>query len=298
MNLADLIKKNHNPAKVVIPKAGDDDVLLMVSEALQHGIADFILLDNPAKIKKVAQECGANITQAEIIEDNGEEAEVCNHASRLIFEKKAEVLMKGLVQTSTFMKAILNKEFGFVPSGTLLSHVGVFSLPHYEQLIIVTDPAINIAPTLEEKVKIIENALKISYALGAARPKVALVSAVEKVNPKIQSTVDAAELKKMSLEGKFGNAILDGPFGLDVAMSKTAAQIKGIQSEVAGNPDILLLPNLDAGNVLYKSLTYIAEAMPASIVAGAKIPIVLTSRADSEKTKLYSLGLASYLAQS
>lgn len=199
--------------------------------------------------------------------------------------------MKGNVPTATILKEVLNKEYG-LRTGSVLSHVAAFEVPDYDQLIFVTDAAMNVAPDLNQKVQIVQNSVQVARALGIEMPKVAPLAAVEVVNPTMQATVDAALLTQMNNRGQIKDCIVDGPLALDNAVSALAAEHKGIKSEVAGQADILFVPTIEVGNVLYKSLIYFAKAKVGAIIAGAKAPIVLTSRADSAESKLYSLALA------
>lgn len=277
--------------KVVVPMANDPDVICCIAKAMEMGIADFILIGDEAKIKAVAAESGVDVSAAEFVAESDEIA-ACQAAARFVSEGRAQIMMKGLVSTSNFSRAFLNKEYALVPEGRLISHVALFEIPTYHKPLIVTDAALNIAPDVDAKAKIILNTVEFAQKIGIERPKVACIAAVEKVNPKIQSTVEANELKQMGANGDFGNCIVDGPLALDVAVSKKCADTKGLKSEVAGDPDILIMPALDAANVLYKTLTQLCNASLASVITGVKAPIVLTSRADSEQTKLLSLALA------
>lgn len=189
------------------------------------------------------------------------------------------------------MKAVLNKEYG-LRTGNVLSHVAVFEVPGFNRPILMTDAAMNIAPDLQQKAQIVQNAVAIAKKLGIETPKVAPLAAVEVVNPVMQATVDAAALTMMNSRGQITGCIIDGPLALDNAVSVLAAEHKGLQSEVAGNADILLVPAIEVGNVLYKSLVYFAQAKVGAVIAGARVPIVLTSRADKAQSKLYSLALA------
>jgi phosphate butyryltransferase len=212
-------------------------------------------------------------------------------AVRAVSTRKATVLMKGNIPTSDLLKAVLNKEYG-LRTGKVLSHVSVFEIPEYDRLTFVTDAGMNIAPDLEQKAQIIKNAAALARAIGIEYPKVAPIAAVEVVNPAMQATIDAAALTVMNKRGQIPGCIVDGPLALDNAVSALAAEHKGIHSEVAGRADILLVPTIEVGNVLYKSLIYFAKAKVGAVIAGAKAPIVLTSRADSAESKLYSLALA------
>jgi phosphate butyryltransferase len=199
--------------------------------------------------------------------------------------------MKGMVQTSDFLRAILNKEAG-LRNSDLLSHIGFFEMPAYHKIIALTDAAQNIAPDFNEKIAIIKNAVDMFHHLGNTNPKVAILTAVESVNPKMQATVDAAMLTMMNKRGQIKGCVIDGPLAFDNAISKEAAEHKGIISEVAGESDLLVAPDIEAGNVLYKSFTFFGKGTVAAVVLGAKVPIVLTSRSDSDRSKLSSIALA------
>ena len=211
-------------------------------------------------------------------------------AVELVSSKKADIVMKGLVDTSIVLKAVLNKEIG-LRTGNVLSHTGVFAVEGYNRLFFITDAAMNIDPDLNTKKQIIENAVRLARALDIEEPKVAVLCAKEKVNPKMPDTVDAKELEEMYKRGEIKNCIVGGPFALDNAVSEEAAKHKGIDHPVAGKADVLLVPDIEAGNIFYKSMTFFAKAESAGLVLGAKAPIVLTSRADSDVTKLNSIAL-------
>ena len=200
------------------------------------------------------------------------------------------MVMKGLVDTSIILKAVLNKEIG-LRTGNILSHVAVFDIEGYDRLFFITDAAMNLAPGVNEKKQIIENACSVARALDIEEPKVALICAKEKVNPKMKDTVEAKELEEKYLNGEIKNCIVGGPFALDNAISEESARHKGINHPVAGKADILVVPDIEAGNILYKSITYFAKCENAGLIVGSKAPIILTSRADSDKTKLNSIAL-------
>jgi len=206
-------------------------------------------------------------------------------------EGKAEILMKGSLHTDELMSAIVSRERGLRTSRRI-SHVFVMDVPTYHKVLVVTDGAINIAPTLEDKVDICQNAIDLAISLGVKKPKVAIIAAVETVTSKMPATIDAAALCKMAERGQITGALLDGPLAFDNAISKEAAITKGIDSEVAGDPDILLVPDLEAGNILAKQLSFLANADSAGLVLGAKVPIILTSRADSVRSRIASCGVA------
>jgi len=212
-------------------------------------------------------------------------------AVELVREGKAEILMKGSLHTDELMSAIVSRERGLRTSRRI-SHVFVMDVPTYHKVLVVTDGAINIAPTLEDKVDICQNAIDLAISLGVKKPKVAIIAAVETVTSKMPATIDAAALCKMAERGQITGALLDGPLAFDNAISKEAAITKGIDSEVAGDPDILLVPDLEAGNILAKQLSFLANADSAGLVLGAKVPIILTSRADSVRSRIASCGVA------
>ncbi|HUX14248.1 MAG TPA: phosphate acyltransferase [Spirochaetia bacterium] len=280
---------------IAVPMAENEEIIRCIAEASDQMIADFILIGDREKIEKTAAACGVSIGTAEFIPETDPIA-ACAKAAELASSGKADILMKGLVQTSDFTRAILNHQYRLIDEQRLISHVAVFEIPAYHKILIVTDAAINVAPGLEQKIVLVQNAVWVARSLGISRPNIACVAPSEKVSPKIQSTVDAAEIVRRNEEGalveQLGDVEIAGPFGFDVAVSTEAAEIKCVASPVAGNADILLLPNLEAGNVLYKSLTLFGGAKVAGIVAGARVPVVLTSRADSEQSKLLSVLLA------
>ncbi|WP_223591488.1 phosphate butyryltransferase [Neobacillus bataviensis] len=278
---------------VAVAAAEDEEVIEAVLDALNRNLANFILFGDKEKIKTILElkKHGKKVSNnLEIIhaESNTSAAEL---AVRAVFNKKADVLMKGNIPTSTLLKAVLNKEYG-LRTGNVLSHVAVFEIPGFDRFTIVTDAGMNITPDLEQKAQITKNAVSIAKSIGIEIPKVAPIAAVEVINPVMQPTLDAAALTVMNKRGQISGCIVDGPLALDNAVSELAAEHKGIQSEVAGKADILLVPTIEAGNILYKSLIYFAKAKVGAIIAGARAPIVLTSRADSAESKLYSLALA------
>ncbi len=224
-----------------------------------------------------------------------DERDACESAVKAVREGQADVLMKGSVPTATIMKAVLNREWGLVQD-SLLSHAALMQTPYYHKLVVVTDGAINIAPPLAQKARILENSVRFLHALGVAQPKVAVLAALEKVNEKMAATVEADQLRKMGEQGAFPLCSVYGPLALDNAVSRSAAEHKGIVSEVAGDADILLAPTLECGNILYKSLNFMGGASSAAIVLGALRPVVLSSRADSEESRYYSILLAAAVA--
>lgn len=272
---------------VAVAAAEDSEVIKAVVEASERNLAQFILYGNQEKINMLLESYNHNIRIVHA-ETTALAAEL---AVKAVFTKEADVLMKGNIPTNTILKAVLNKEYG-LRTGNILSHTAVFEIPDYDQLIIITDAAMNIAPNLDQKAQIVQNAVSIARSIGIDHPKVAPLAAVESVNPVMDATLDAAALTVMNKRGQISGCIIDGPLALDNAVSIMAAEHKGIHSDVAGKADILLVPTIEVGNVLYKSLIYFAKAKTGAVIAGAKAPIVLTSRADSSESKLYSLALA------
>ncbi|MCM3692967.1 phosphate butyryltransferase [Neobacillus niacini] len=279
---------------VAVAVAEDEEVIEAVIEALNRNLANFILFGDKEKINMILtvknkDQKKSNKKLTIVHADTNELA--AELAVRAVSTKEANVLMKGNIPTSALLRAVLNKEYG-LRTGNVLSHVAVFEVPDYNRFTIVTDAGMNIAPELEQKAQIIKNAAALARAIGIEYPKVAPIAAVEVVNPAMQATIDAAVLSMMNKRGQITGCIVDGPLALDNAVSALAAEHKGIHSEVAGRADILLVPTIEVGNVLYKSLIYFAKAKVGAVIAGAKAPIVLTSRADSAESKLYSLALA------
>lgn len=280
--------KGKDRVVVAVAAADDKDIIRVVVEAVKREIASFILFGNKEIIKELLD--GEDVQHISIVHCETSQ-ESCMSAVKSISENKANVLMKGNVATSIILKEVLKKENN-LRTEKLLSQVAIFEVDRFDRPIFITDSAMNIKPTLEQKVQIIENAVLVANKLGIAIPKVAPLAAVEVVNSAMEATTDAALLTQMNRRGQITNCIVDGPLALDNAISLRAVKKKGINSEVAGNADILLAPNIEVANVLYKSLVYFANAKVASILSGAKIPVVLTSRADAMESKLYSIVLA------
>lgn len=288
------LAKSRGGRKIAVAVAEDREVLEAIKMAADLQLVKPVLVGNKEKIKELGQSIGLDLDRCELVHEE-DETLAAREATRLVSSGECEILMKGLVPTGTLMRQVLDKEIG-LRAGKIISHAAVFHVPTYHKVFIVTDPAMNIAPSLAEKKEIIENAVALARALDIEKANVAVLAASEKVSSKMEATVHAEELAKMYKEGKFCNCVVDGPFALDNAVSLEAAKVKGIDSSVAGNPDILLVPNIDAGNVLYKALTFLANAESAGIILGAKAPIVLTSRADDRKAKLHSIALGVLLA--
>ncbi len=263
-------------------------------EAGRAGIIAPLLVGPPEKIHRAAEELQCDLGPYEIVEAPHSHAAAAK-AVELIRLGKAELLMKGSLHTDELMGEVVKRETG-LRTARRISHIFVMDVPGYHKVFAITDAAINIFPTLEDKVDIVQNAIDFFVALGREWPKVAILSAVETINPKIPSTIEAAALCKMAERGQIRNGILDGPLAFDNAISVEAARIKKIESPVAGDPDIILVPDLEAGNMLAKNLTFLSHADAAGVVLGARVPIILTSRADNQRTRLASCGLAALYA--
>jgi phosphate acetyltransferase len=264
---------------------------LMAAEA---GLIDPILIGPESKIRGIAQENNLDLRQYRIV-DVKHSHESAAMAVTLIRNGDAEAMMKGSLHTDELMAEVVSRAAG-LRTARRISHVFLMDVPTYPRPLLITDAAVNIAPTLEEKVHIIQNAIDLAHIIGIPQPKVAILSAVETVNPKIQSTLDAAALCKMADRGQITGGLLDGPLAFDNAVSLMAAKTKGIHSAVAGNAEILVVPDLESGNMLAKQLEYLANALTAGIVLGAKVPIVLTSRADTAETRIASCVIATLIA--
>jgi phosphotransacetylase len=263
-------------------------------EAFEHGLIVPFLVGPAASIKKIAASSGIDLGNIEIVDVPHSHA-AAEKAVALVREGRAEILMKGSLHTDELMGAVVSREGG-LRTGRRISHVFIMDVPTYHKALVITDGAINIAPTLEDKMDICQNAVDLAISLGLERPKVAILAAVETVTSKMPATIDAAALCKMAERGQIKGAILDGPMAFDNAISKEAAATKGIQSPVAGDPDILLAPDLEAGNMLAKQLSFLANADSAGMVLGAKVPIILTSRADSVRSRIASCAVAVLVA--
>jgi len=291
--LLELAKKREKKV-ISVAVAHDKPVLEAVCEAVNIGIVDAILVGDKEKIISIAQEENLDLGNMEII-DEKDVVKAAAKAVEFVSQGKAHYIMKGLLGTSTLLKAVLNKGAGLRGKG-LLSHVMVYDVPAYHKLLFLTDGGMVPYPELKDKIEIINNAVKVAHALDIENPKVAPICAVEVVNPSMQATLDASALSQMNKRGQIKGCIIDGPLGLDNAVSMEAARHKGIVSEVAGDSDILLVPNIEAGNFLGKSLTYFGNAVNAGVIMGAKCPVVLVSRADTAKSKLYSIALGAIIS--
>lgn len=288
---------NCSKKKVAVAVAQDENVLEAVKAAKERGIADAILVGDEAQIRAIAEKLGMNIADYEII-NVLDTMEAALTAVKLVHDHKADMYMKGLADTKTFLKSVLDKEVG-LRTGKQLSHVAVFEVPGHEGLMFLTDVAFNTYPTLEQKVDIINNAVAVANACGIDTPKVAPLAAVEVLNPKMPETVDAVELTKMNDEGKIAGCIVDGPLSLDLAMDPEAAVHKNATNrKIVGDADIFLFHDIDAGNLVYKCLVHTTKALNGCILVGTSAPVILTSRSDTFEVKLNSIALAAVVAES
>jgi len=282
--------KSKTKRRLVVAAAGDLPVLEAVNNAQKEGIIDPILVGDKSEIEKISQQIGFDLSNVEIIHEP-DPVKASIKAVAVIKEGRAEILMKGLVATGPLLKAVLDKENGLRKGGTI-SHIAFYETPFYHKLLGVTDAAMNVAPEFDEKVAILQNAVEAFHKLGIKNPKVAVVAAVETVNPKMEATVHAAMLTMMNKRKQIKGCIVDGPLAIDNAVSAEAAHHKGIESDIAGDVDIILTPDINCGNVLYKTLGFLGGATSAAVLMGAKVPIVLTSRSDSDRSKMLSIALA------
>ena len=282
------------PVPTAVAHPCEESALSGAIEAGRRKLIVPMLVGPEAKIAEVAKAAGLDLGGLEIVDAPHSHASAVK-AVELVREGRAEVLMKGSLHTDELMSAIVSREKG-LRTARRISHVFLMDVPTYHKVLIITDAAINIAPTLEDKADIVQNAVDMARSLGLEKPKVAILAAVESVNSKMPATLDAAALCKMADRGQITGAFVDGPLAFDNAISKQAAETKGIRSEVAGDPDILLAPDLEAGNILAKQLTFLANADSAGLVLGAKVPVILTSRADSVRSRIASCAVATLIA--
>ena len=289
------VLKGSEKVVLSVAAAHDEEVLLAIKSATEMNIITPILVGQEDKIRKISAEINFDLNGIKIIEKDTIE-ECAEVAVKLVSSKEADFVMKGLLDTSVILKAVLNKEWG-LRTDSLLSHVMVYEADFYPKLLVTTDGGMNIAPNYEQKVKILKNAIKATEPLGLETIKVCALAAKEKVNPKMQATVDAKELEDACKNGEFGeNVIVEGPLAFDLAVSKEACEVKGFKTEVGGDVDIILMPTIEVGNGIGKAFTYAAWAKSAGIIMGAKAPIVLVSRADTHESKLYSIAYGAIVA--
>ena len=282
--------------KISVAAAEDSNVLEAVAIAREKGIADAVLVGNEEKMKKIAKDLNIDLSKYEIINEV-DPREAALKAVKLVHDGVCDMYMKGLLQTKDFLKSVLDKKVG-LRTGAILSHVAVFEVKGISQLLFMTDGGFIIEPTLEEKIHLIDNAVKVAQACGIEQPKVAPLCAVEVVNPKMRCTTEAFELTKLNEKGKIKNCIVDGPISLDMAISREACEHKGtLDRKITGDADILLFPDIHSNNIAAKFVAHTAEHFAGMILSGTSAPVILTSRSDDIKTKVSSIAFASYIAE-
>lgn len=288
--------KSRPRKRLVAAWANDSHTIHAVHEAVTMGLVDATLVGDESTIRSVCQSERIDPGSFKLVHE-AEETKAAARAVAMVNAGEAQILMKGLLSTDKYMRAILDKEKGLMDPGGILSHVTVIENPRYPKLIICGDVAVLPAPELKEKIALTRYQIAVAKALGIEKPKVALIAATEQMLPKMQACVDGAIISKMAERGEIKGALVDGPLALDVAVDREAVAIKGLKSEVAGDADCLVFPNIESGNVFYKTCTKLAGSELAGLVVGARVPCVLTSRGDSAKSKLYSIALAALTAR-
>jgi phosphate butyryltransferase len=288
------VAREIGPKTVAIAAAHDKEILLAAQDAEAQDLAECILVGDRAVITCIAQEDSIDIRRMMIIHEP-EPNQAARKVMELVRLGHAQMAMKGKIETGDFLRAALDKQVG-LRLGRLLTHVGIFEIPGFDRLLFVSDAGVVVAPTMEQKIEIVQNAIFVAQRLGVEQPKVAILAATEMVNPKIPTTLDAANLSKMADRGQIKGGLIDGPLALDNAISLESAHIKGIKSDVAGRADILIPPDVEAANVLAKAITYFAKGNMAGVVVGGKSPLIVVSRSDPHQTKLVSIALGVLLA--
>ena len=286
--------KLHEPVTFVVSGAESKEALEAMYRAAEIGIAQAILLGDRKKIEEELIQCDIPLNYFPIEHIDGESDIVAKRTVELVKNGKAGAILKGKIDTSVLLKAILNEKS--FRTDRSMNVIGIIESPHYKKLLFISDAGFIIKPNLKQKVDIINNAVDVLHKLGISNPKVAIVCAKEKVSEKMPDTIDAAELVKMNRAGSISGCVVEGPFGFDNAISIEAAKLKGLENEVAGNADIVVLPDLVSANVLYKSFGFLTDAKIAGYMVGSRVPVIITSRADNMDTKLNSLGLAAFMA--
>jgi len=286
--------KSRGPKTVAVAAGHQSEVMLAGLDAEVAGLAEVVLVGDTDQIKKIADDENFDISRMEMIHA-ARSRDAAWQVMRLVSDGQADIAMKGKVETSDFLRAALSRDLN-LRTGRLFTHVAVFEIPGFDRLIFISDAGVTVAPDLEQKVQIVQNAIDVARALEINQPRVAVLAATETVNPKIPTTLDAANLSKMADRGQIKGGLVDGPLALDNAISPESARIKGIRSEVAGYADILIAPDIEAGNVLAKAITYFAQGKMAGVVVGARCPLILPSRSDTREAKLISLALGVILA--
>lgn len=295
-DIYEVLKQNARKKRMAVAYANDCHSIEAVYKAVKMELVEAVLIGNREEIARVCQAEGYDMSVFEIEQETSDSGAAVK-AVEMVREGAVDIIMKGLVSTDKYMRAILNKEKGLVDPNAILSHVTVMECPNYHKLLVISDVAVIPLPDLTQKIAMIKYVTSTAQALGVACPKVALIAPTEQVLPKVQATIDAAILSKMAERNQIcASHIVDGPMALDVAIDKEAAEIKKVHSAVAGDADCLVFPNLEAGNVFYKTNTKICKSRQGAIMVGAKVPSVLSSRGDSVETKLNSIALAAFLA--
>ncbi|MCC7295904.1 MAG: phosphate butyryltransferase [Acidobacteria bacterium] len=296
-SLAQIVKhiKGRTPRRLAVACGEDPHTIEAVGRAVAEGLVQAVLTGNRSKIESVARDNKIDPASVEIVAEPAPGKALARAVAR-IKAGESDFLMKGLIDSSLYIKAIIDKEKGLLAPGKLLSHVSVIQVPSRRKLIVCADAAVIPYPDLEAKVQILNYCLAVARKLGIDRPKAAIICAVEKVNPKMVPTTDAAILSKMADRGQIKDADVDGPLALDVALSAESAEIKGVRSPIAGEADVLLFPSIETGNVFFKACSYLAGGETAAVVAGTDCPCVLTSRSDSEDSKFYSIALGALIS--
>lgn len=298
LDYAKAITTERGHKHISVAKADDPGLFTAMEEARKAGIATFTVTGEHAKVQAAADAAGADLADYNVIGCMANEAEMAIKAVTEVSSGRADIYMKGQLHTANFLRGMLNKEVGLRRGKNTISHCFFHEVKGYDRLLFVTDAAFNMYPDVSQKADIIRNAVQLARSFGVDCPKVACISALEEVNPAMQATLDAAVLATMNYRKQIKNCIVDGPFALDNAVSEESARIKNIESPVAGKADILLVPNIETGNALFKAIVYFSENETAGLIIGAAAPIVLTSRADSPRTKLLSIAASVVFADS
>jgi phosphate butyryltransferase len=286
--------KAKGPATVAVAAGHQAEIMLAGLDAEEAGLAEVVLVGDADQTQEIAADEGFDIARMELLH-HPNPRDAAFQVAKLVSEGQADIAMKGRIETSDFLRAALDKSLG-LRTGRLFTHTAAFEIPGFDRLIFISDAGVVVAPDLEQKVQIVQNAIYVAHSLGIELPRVAVLAATEVVNPKIPTTLDAANLSKMADRGQIKGGLVDGPLALDNAISPESARIKGIRSEVAGYADILITPDIEAGNVLAKAITYFAQGKMAGVVIGGKCPLILPSRSDTREAKLVSLALGVMLA--
>ena len=291
------IAKKGPKKKLVIAYAQDENSILAAQEAYKMGLTSAILVGDKNEIKRICKEHNIGVLNSQIIHEPNEMA-AGRKAVALINEGKGDILMKGLITSDNYIRCIIDKKNGLTEHDSILAHVTIFEVPTYHKLLIISDAAFIPLPSIQQKIAITKYLVNTAHNIGIEKPKVAIISFTEKSDPEIDSSVDAAVISKMGDRGQIKNAYIDGPLALDVAIDPESVEIKGLRSSVAGDADCLVFPQLESANIFYKTLTKLIRAEAASFIAGTRVPIMLSSRGDSIKTKLYSISVGCIMANS